>query len=167
MNRRNRDIDARLWLKLHKNQGSGCWEWTGCITSAGYAKMKVGPGLVREVHRYVYELVNGPIPDGLFVLHHCDNRLCCNPVHLFLGTPSDNMRDMLIKGRAAKNHQGRKGKLKSEQVIGIRRRYRAGGVTYKQLAREYGVVVETIGAIVNGRTWQRLKQIKEIAGVVP
>jgi hypothetical protein len=75
----------------------GCWFWNGTLSN-GYGKM--GRQLA---HRLSWEAFNGPIPDGLFVLHKCDTPPCVNPDHLFLGTHGDNVRDCLAKGR----HKGR------------------------------------------------------------
>jgi hypothetical protein len=73
---------------------SGCWEWTRARSHDGYGVYKK-----LRAHRVAYELAFGPIPDGLSVLHHCDNPPCVNPARLFLGTQSDNMRDCYRKGR--------------------------------------------------------------------
>jgi len=80
---------------------SGCWLWEGALTSAGYGHMGRGGtnGGSGTVHRLMWEMENGPAPEGMWVLHRCDVRACCNPAHLFLGTPLDNMRDMHAKGR--------------------------------------------------------------------
>jgi hypothetical protein len=75
-----------------------CIEWSGCRNRAGYGSKKVG-GKTMLAHRWVFETEKGPIPDGLYVLHHCDNPPCVNPEHLFLGTHQDNMDDRQRKGR--------------------------------------------------------------------
>lgn len=83
----------------HCEAVNGCWEWTRSCDADGYGHL-VHQGSLKGAHRHSYELSRGNIPDGLFVLHECDNRKCINPDHLFLGTNMDNMRDMYAKGRA-------------------------------------------------------------------
>jgi len=77
---------------------TGCVEWMKSTTNQGYGRIW-GNGLMLLTHRVTWELTNGPIPDGMFVCHKCDNTSCCNIEHLFLGTPKDNTTDMLAKGR--------------------------------------------------------------------
>lgn len=97
----------RFWAKVHKSDG--CWEWTGKRAS-GYGRFVTPPGRrMWSAHRYSWTLANGPIPDGLFVLHHCDNKPCVRPEHLFLGTNADNMRDAWRKGRLFRQHFHRRG----------------------------------------------------------
>src|SRR5262245_58279388 len=79
---------------------SGCWLWDGSYSGGGYGTFYVGGRLKQmPAHRFSYEVHKGPIPEGLFVCHHCDVRECVNPDHLFVGTQSDNIQDMLIKKR--------------------------------------------------------------------
>jgi hypothetical protein len=80
-----------------QTQQNGCWLWTGTRTGGGYGKW-----LGQRAHRFAYSAAKGAIPAGMFVCHACDNPLCVNPDHLWLGSHSDNMRDMDRKGRRGK-----------------------------------------------------------------
>lgn len=75
-----------------------CRIWTGARSTNGYGEIMIDER-PRPVHRIVYERLVGPIPAGMYVCHHCDNRVCCHPAHLFVGTQKDNMIDMMAKGR--------------------------------------------------------------------
>lgn len=94
-------VAERFWAKVLK--GEGCWEWQGSKSKAGgYGYVHVGGQVNRrpmKAHRLSWELHNGPIPHGLWVLHQCDNPPCVNPSHLFLGTRTDNMQNAASKGR--------------------------------------------------------------------
>ena len=88
-----------FWNKLVATQ-SGCLEWTGDKYRSGYGRVWRN-GKNARAHRYAYELAKGAIPEGLMVLHSCDNRPCCNPDHLRVGTAKDNMADAIARGRLA------------------------------------------------------------------
>ena len=123
----------RFWKRVDRSDGFfACWTWTAFRNTArgGVGHFNVD-GQVMRAPRVAWELVNGAIPRGLFVCHHCDNPSCCNPAHLFLGTAADNMRDAVAKGRMLR-------RLTPAQCTEIYRR-RAEGEGVRALAREFGV----------------------------
>jgi hypothetical protein len=134
---------------------NGCIEWGGVKNTYGYGTLRKGPKGAGWLlaHRVSYELAYGPIPDGLGVLHRCDNPPCVNVEHLFLGTQADNVADMVAKGRIQRGTQRRDAKLTEDIVREIRQRYAAGGVTQKSLAGEFGVLQAKISKIVLRRCW--------------
>lgn len=89
----------RFWTHVKKGDPNSCWFWNGARDPTGYGHYRTGVGHRTSAHRFAYSSTVGPIPVGLFVCHHCDNRACCNPSHLWLGTAKDNTRDMITKGR--------------------------------------------------------------------
>lgn len=157
------DETTRFWAKVNKAGAmpdhapdlGRCWEWTGARDALGYGRLTVG-GQWRTAHRWSFELANGPIPDGMFVLHRCDRPACIRPEHLRLGTPRENTQDMHAKGRAAlvgpAGERNSHSKLSAQQVIHIRERFHLGELIV-HLAAEHGLSVSSVSAIVNGRSW--------------
>jgi hypothetical protein len=97
---KKKSFQERFWSRVKKNKGNGCWTWTGsCHTNWGYGQVRVENRKTKMVHRISWEMENGPIPEGMKVLHKCDNPPCIRPSHLFLGTQSDNMQDCSRKSR--------------------------------------------------------------------
>lgn len=145
-------FEVRFWKKVDKKGDDECWNWTGSTYINGYGTI-CKDGKVVSAHRSSYELNKGPIPEGLHILHSCDNHACVNPNHLSAGTASDNMRDMVSKDRHGKikGPSPFKGKP-AEKVFGenhgtayltevivkeIREKYATGNYTYKELLVEY------------------------------
>ena len=142
-------LEKRFWVKVNKTDS--CWFWTSTLDPNGYGKFGIN-GKGEFAHRVAWELTNGPIPEGLCVLHNCpdgDNPRCVNPDHLWLGTKKDNSDDASKKGRLI-GHQGRK--LTEDDVREIRR-LNADGVSYRKLARTFDVTYETISGVMSGRVY--------------
>lgn len=130
----------------------GCWEWMGA-RAKGYGSLHLN-GRHVMAHRISWELARGPIPEGLNVLHKCDNPPCIRPSHLFLGTQAVNAWDMVLKGRAKRTplrgiaHP--RAKLTDEQVAEMRR-LSAAGVSAAELGRRYGVSHAHAHRVVRGQ----------------
>lgn len=157
----DRSLAERFYAKVQKGGGTECWQWTGALSDWGYGKMGIDHRTVKA-HRVSWELHNGAIPQGMYVLHRCDNPPCTNPAHLFLGTLSDNSNDMVNKKRHARavspettvrGSRHSQAKLNEDQVREIRELFAAGGYTKAGLGRKYGVSETLIGFIVRGQAW--------------
>ena len=147
----------RFWAKVNKTSVDGCWIWTGatCGPDRNYGNFRyLGKNI--KAHRLSYEIAFGPFSSELLVCHKCDNGLCVNPSHLFIGTQKDNIDDMHKKGRAV--HVGLKGenhprhKLTNADALEIRSLYAAGKSQYA-LADMFGVSRSTIANVVRDDTW--------------
>ena len=92
------NLPERFVKKIAMDEETGCWVWQGCLSDNGYARASY-KGKTQSLHRLVYTLLVGEIPKGLMACHKCDVRACCNPDHIFIGTQSENMKDMYRKGR--------------------------------------------------------------------
>jgi hypothetical protein len=147
----------RFWEKVDKDgpiphhcpEIGPCWVWTGAKKGGKWDYgMLGGPSDSRSAqlaHRVSWKLHHEEIADEICVLHRCDNPPCVRPEHLFLGTLKDNTQDMLKKDR----HLPRK--ITLEQRKEIRERYLAGGITYRQIADEYGISLTLTDRLINNR----------------
>ncbi len=150
----------RLLNSARFNVSNGCIEWTGAVATSGYGVIH-WKGVPTLVHRIAWELEHGKIPDGLWVLHRCDNKICIKPGHLFLGTQRDNNKDCWEKGRVRRGERHRNAKLKEWQVLEIAR----SGDRYSVLAARYGVSWEAVREIKLGRNWTWLTKLHRHAKI--
>lgn len=139
-------IKDDLMKRIVINSRNGCWEIQGYLDKDGYGEVSG-----KRAHRVAYESFVGEIPKGLNVCHRCDNRKCCNPDHLFVGTQKENIADMIKKGRkdsrfGEKNTQN---KLSQKQVFDI---YKSTE-TQRTIARKYGIDQSTVSNIKTGKLW--------------
>lgn len=158
----------KFWARV--DTAGECWTWTAGRSKQGYGWFSC-QAVRWAAHRFSWVLHFGPIPPGIDVLHSCDNPPCVRPDHLFLGTDADNAADKESKGRGnhpsglrhgsrtrpdrvlrGERHPG--AKLTAPDVMVIRRRYAAGGVSQQLLAREFGVARSTVCAVVRGEHWR-------------
>lgn len=149
----HRTYGEKFWQCVDKNAANGCWNWTNKKFRNGYGCFTI-QGRYLLAHRCSFELEHGYLPEpGLVLCHTCDNRLCVNPAHLFVGTPSDNIQDMLRKGRGnfAKGEKAGNAKLSDDDVIIIRRLYQSGQMTQADIAQQFDVSAKQISVIVNGK----------------
>jgi transcriptional regulator with XRE-family HTH domain len=171
-----RDID-RFWSRISKSDDTDCWTWEGSTFRGGYGQFKA-QGRNLKSHRIAYLLYYEVDPMDQFVCHHCDNPLCCNGNHLFLGTNSDNILDSRDKGRlntASGEKHGSKtkplnwargekintSKLTAEEVLEIRKLYQDSFHTQEQLAEKFNVTREAISRIILGKSWRHLVRDNE------
>ena len=162
----SKTFTKRFWRRVnkdgpipqHRQELGKCWLWDSGRNAAGYGFLRMGADHMPHIlaHRASWVLHNGTIPEGKFVLHHCDNPPCCNPRHLFLGGHLENARDKMSKGRAVnlKAEEHGMAKLTWEQVRAIRATYSTGQSSYRKLAKQYGMAISVIGGILKGHNWK-------------
>lgn len=163
---------VRFWRSIIISpEPDGCWLWALVPSKAGYGMFVCGRKWKMLSHRAAWLLATGEDPGRSFVCHRCDNPRCVNPNHLFLGTHTDNMRDMIAKGRnrndirwAWKKRRDPAvfcgewiptSKLTASDVVEIRRRW-AAGETQTALGREFGVTQAQISNVVRANHWKHL-----------
>jgi hypothetical protein len=145
--------EERLNAYVNRGAPDECWEWTRA-KSKGYGNLSTGGGKYRPAHIVAWELANGrKRPPGMVIRHSCDNRACCNPAHLLLGTQRDNMQDKVDRGRQPRGETMATSKLTQQQVNEIRLRYAQGGIRQKDLAAEYGTSQSNVSFLVRNMTW--------------
>lgn len=131
--------------------GTRCHEWQGYIAPNGYGNFRLA-GRTEYTHRQAWIFAYGPFLKGLHVLHHCDNRRCVNPDHLFLGSRDDNMADMFAKKREARGTRLPQSKIDETDVLAIRLSKEKQAV----LAERYGLTQGQISMIKSGKSWSHV-----------
>lgn len=141
--------EERFWFYVIKGESEDdCWDWSGFFVG-GRAKIAGTGRKPMGASRVSYEIHNGPIPEGMFVCHTCDNGRCSNPKHLFLGTNADNMADKVRKGRQARGERGGRTKFSDDVVRAIRRD--SASMKTKELSEKYGVSKGHVECIVKNK----------------
>jgi hypothetical protein len=136
---------------VDKTDGDACWNWLGVIRRDGYGKFNVNNTTRLAAHRVSYMLFVGPIPQGQWVLHRCDNRSCVRPDHLFVGTHADNMKDKSAKGRATTKYAPTKINM---QIASDIRALLSNGTSKYEIERRYGLSRPTIRKIERNEIWR-------------
>lgn len=179
-------LEDRFWAKVDKNGPvpahmphlGQCWVWTACRGTGRNGEKLYGfigvNGTNKLSHRVSWELHNGTIPDGMCVMHKCDNMACVNPDHLQLGTLDDNNKDMATKKRSATgdrhgsrthpgNHAGTKNaaaKLTEADALEIVRLHETGNYTLRELGSMFGVSTYPIYGVIHGLYWSHVTGIE-------
>ena len=149
-------LTLRFWSKVQKAGKDECWLWTASVAGKGYGQIKL-PQTRRQMyaHRLSYELHNGPVPEGMMVLHKCDTPRCVNPSHLFLGMGADNLADMASKKRHLYGERNTEHRLKEATVhSGFDLSER--GWSQHRIAKKVGVGQPQIGRILRGERWRHV-----------
>lgn len=156
-----KDVD-RFLAKIQKRDE--CWEWQSArFVSGGYGAFNI-KGKAYRAHRISWLLTHGQLPAaGLHLCHTCDNPPCCNPDHLFIGTPADNAADMVAKGRhgTLPGEKASAAKLRESDVSEIRR-LAASGTPIGDMAAKFGLHRSQVSRIINGRKWKHSYEGPEI-----
>jgi len=153
----NNQFSSKTKLELFQekyimDENTGCWNWIARKNPKGYGQFHLGK-TIYQAHRASWVLYKGEIPEGLWVLHICDNPSCVNPNHLFLGTNDDNMKDMARKGRSTRGERSHTCKINEDIVKEIRN----SKETAKQLSKKFGLSVYGIYQVKYRKTWKWVK----------
>lgn len=149
----------RFWNLVHKRGTTGCWEWRACRTWGGYGRFRLfDKGRTVSAHRMAWEIANNRrLPIGYAcICHTCDNKLCCNPAHLYLGNPITNVEDRVARNRSARGDKINTAKLKEKDVLRIRQLWGTRELTQVAMAKLYNVEKHNINAIIKRKTWTHI-----------
>lgn len=149
-------IADAFWHHCVPITGEECWEWNGAFFKSGYGSLSYH-SKSHLAHRVSYEIHKGPIPEGMHILHSCDNRKCTNPAHLRVGTQADNVDDMISRGRnrPPQDRQAGRAKISDADAIQIRKLC-SDGLAFKEIADRYGLSKSAIKKIHYRETWKHI-----------
>lgn len=147
------DYEAHFWKQVDKTED--CWLWKLSTDDCGYGQV-FQHGKRYLAHRRAYQYAIGPIPKGMFVCHTCDNPICVKPAHLFLGTPRDNTRDSIAKGRWAVGERVTTSKLTATDITSMRDLYWKERKDTLELATMFAISRGHVCGIVSLRQWKHL-----------
>lgn len=145
-------VEQRFWSSVDKTDC--CWNWMAGKTRTGYGQFKAG-GL-HGAHRYSYVLRHSHIPQGMQINHHCDNRACVNPDHLYAGTAKQNMQDMLRRGRDRVIGSRNGHASLNEEIIPFVRLWLSKGYKQREISQAFGIGRNTLYYIKSGRSWSHV-----------
>lgn len=151
---RQSDI-IRFWSKVGKSDPGQCCEWRDAPNYSGYGMFQMRRKTIRA-HRVAFFLTTGIDPLGLSVMHTCDNRRCCNPAHLMLGTHQDNMRDKTKKGRDPRGEQCARAWMTEDQVRQLRADFLLRTTSMRQFAKDHGLAYTHLRSIITRETWRHI-----------
>jgi hypothetical protein len=146
--------DKTYWRFIRKVEQGACWEWKAVKNQDGYGRLRVNGRMVLA-HRWAYEHYMGAIPEGMVLMHTCNNPGCVNPAHLRAGTQAENIAHCSASGRRARGERNGAAKMTAEDVIYIRIAY--GRLSQRELAEAMGVDPSTISHIVRRKKWAHLR----------
>ena len=153
-------LEERFWTLVDKKSDDECWHWKGQVQKNGYGRISLGAKSLGYdgAHRVSWKIFNKKdIPDGMYIMHKCDNPSCVNPHHLSIGTPKENTQDMIAKGRkrvvSPKGEGNGKSLLNEEKV----RLIRSSSLSHTAIAMQLGVSPNCVRGVRIGRTWTHIK----------
>ena len=148
--------EVTFWNRINKDTADGCWLWTASTYHDGYGQFYDETHTPWRAHRFAYTMTHGPIPDGLQCLHKCDNRRCCNPSHLFLGTNAENRQDSVAKGRHAYGSKHTSAKITESDVMAMHELRKSSRISCQKIADRFGICQAHCSDILNGRKWRHV-----------
>lgn len=164
---RERPLAERFWEKVDRRGPDDCWPWLAGTDGNGYGAFTMSPGYQRSAHVVAYELTTGTtLEPGIFGCHTCDVRYpvgdttyhrCCNPAHVFPGTPADNVRDRDAKGRQQRGSRHGRSKLTEAGIPVIRRLYDERRMSQQAIADAYGVSQQVISGVIRRVGWKHVE----------